>query len=238
MKQVVRLVTISALAVFVAAGCLGYAQKPQQENENKKQEQTNQPSARPQPQQPQQQQQRQQEQNRQQQNAVQQQQQRQQEQNRQQQNAVQQQQRRQQEQNRQQGVQQQMQRSRQQQREQQEQQERVWQQRRAGNFDSERRSWGQRGGYDGFRIPESFFRFSFGRSHSFRIYNLPFLYESGSPRFQYNGYWFSFMDPYPQYWGSRWYQTDDVYVDYRDDGYYLFNRRYPGRPGVAISISF
>jgi hypothetical protein len=53
-------------------------------------------------------------------------------------------------------------------------------------------------------------------------------------RFQYGGYWFTFLDPYPEYWGDTWYQNDDVYVD---GGYYLFNRRYPDRPGVAISIS-
>ena len=59
----------------------------------------------------------------------------------------------------------------------------------------------------------------------------------GYPRFQYRGYWFSFLDPYPEYWGNDWYRTDDVYVDYQGDGYYLFNRRYPGRPCIAIDIS-
>jgi hypothetical protein len=44
------------------------------------------------------------------------------------------------------------------------------------------------------------------------------------------------VDPYPGYWGADWYDTDDVYVDYVDNGYYLYNRRYPG-VGVAISIS-
>jgi hypothetical protein len=59
----------------------------------------------------------------------------------------------------------------------------------------------------------------------------------GYPRFQYGGYWFSCVDPYPKYWGNTWYRTDDVYVSYFDNGYYLYNRRYPGRPGIAISIS-
>jgi hypothetical protein len=63
------------------------------------------------------------------------------------------------------------------------------------------------------------------------------MMESEHPRFQYNGYWFSLYDPYPEYWGNNWYQTDDVYVTYYDDGYYLYNRRFPGRPGIAISIS-
>jgi hypothetical protein len=59
----------------------------------------------------------------------------------------------------------------------------------------------------------------------------------GFPRFQYGGYWFSVVDPYPEFWGADWYQTDDVYVVYVDNGYYLYDSRYPGRPGVAISIS-
>ena len=64
------------------------------------------------------------------------------------------------------------------------------------------------------------------------------MFVDGYPRFQYQGYWFIFLDPYPEYWGNNWYETDDVYVDYYDGGYYLFNRRYPGRPGIAISITF
>jgi hypothetical protein len=60
----------------------------------------------------------------------------------------------------------------------------------------------------------------------------------GYPRFQYGGFWFSVMDPYPEYWGANWYQTDDVYVAYSGDGYYLYNRRYANRPGIAISIPF
>ena len=50
------------------------------------------------------------------------------------------------------------------------------------------------------------------------------------------GYWFSLVDPWPEYWGNDWYDNDDVYVTYVDNGYYLFNRRYPN-VGIAISIS-
>ena len=64
------------------------------------------------------------------------------------------------------------------------------------------------------------------------------MYVGGDPRFQYGGYWFSVLDPIPEYWASNWYENDDVYVDYYDNGYYLYDRRYPGRPGLAISISF
>jgi len=113
----------------------------------------------------------------------------------------------------------------------------VWEQNRARHWDSQRRSWQQRGGYNGYRVPENYFRSYYGAGHSFRIYNQPFMMYGATPRFQYGGYWFSMMDPYPEYWGSNWYQTDDVYVDYYGDGYYLFNRRYPGRPGIAVSIT-
>jgi hypothetical protein len=50
----------------------------------------------------------------------------------------------------------------------------------------------------------------------------------GRPRFQYGGYWFSFVDPWPEYWSNDWYDNDDVYIDYSGDGYYLYNRRHPG----------
>ena len=43
------------------------------------------------------------------------------------------------------------------------------------------------------------------------------------------------LDPWPDSWGENWYATDDVYVVY-DNGYYLYDRRYPG-VGLAISIA-
>lgn len=113
---------------------------------------------------------------------------------------------------------------------------RDWQQHRASNWESDHRTWRQRGGYNGYRIPDERFRGYFGRDHGFRIGILPFMVVGGYPRFQYRGYWFSSIDPWPEYWGDNWYDTDDVYVDYVDNGYYLFNRRYPG-PGIAISVS-
>jgi flagellar motor protein MotB len=83
---------------------------------------------------------------------------------------------------------------------------------------------GNRGG----RIPDDRFRAHFGRDHRFRV-NRPTI-VAGYPRFQYGGYWFGFVDPWP----ADWYYTDDVYVDYIDGGYYLYN---PARPGVRIAIS-
>ena len=115
-------------------------------------------------------------------------------------------------------------------------QQSTWQQHRAGNWQSDHRTWAQRGGYNGYRIPSDRFNGYFGQGHGFRIGGLPFQVVSGYPRFQYGGYWFSLLDPYPGNWSSDWYDTDDVYVNYVDNGYYLFNTRYPGI-GLAISIS-
>jgi len=112
----------------------------------------------------------------------------------------------------------------------------AWQEHRSQRWDSDHRTWQQRGGYNGYRIPDERFRGYFGEGHGFRIYGLPFLVVGGYPRFQYDGYWFSMVDPWPEYWANDWYDTDDVYVAYVDNGYYLFDRRYP-TVGIAISIS-
>src|SRR6266852_3831635 len=120
--------------------------------------------------------------------------------------------------------------------EQQRVQQAAWQEHRSQRWDSDHRNWQQRGGYNGYRIPDDRFRGYFGQDHGFRIYGLPFLVVGGYPRFQYDGYWFSMVDPWPGYWANDWYDTDDVYVTYVDNGYYLFDRRYPN-VGIAISIS-
>jgi hypothetical protein len=61
------------------------------------------------------------------------------------------------------------------------------------------------------------------------------VFIGGGQRFQYGGYWFGLIDPWPEYWSSDWYDSDDVYVNYDSDGYYLYNRRYPS-DRVAISF--
>jgi hypothetical protein len=111
----------------------------------------------------------------------------------------------------------------------------VWQQDRAHSWQSEHRTWQQRGGYSGYRIPEDRFRRSFGRDHGFRIYSLPVVVVGTNRRFQYGGYWFSLVDPWPEYWSDKWYDNDDLYLDYSDDGYYMYNRRHPG-DRIAISL--
>jgi len=113
----------------------------------------------------------------------------------------------------------------------------AWKEHRSQRWDSDHRDWQQRGGYHGYRVPDDRYRGYFGPDHGFRIGGLPFLVVGGYPRFQYNGYWISAVDPWPEYWGDNWYDNDDVYVAYVDNGYYMYNRRYPSS-GVAISISF
>lgn len=108
-----------------------------------------------------------------------------------------------------------------------------WQQTRARHWEVEHRSWVQRGGYGGYFIPADRYYVHFGPQHYFRIRTRPVLYM-GYPRFEYGGFSFMIVDPWPEYWPETWYDQDDVYVDY-DDGYYLYNRRYP-RVRLAISV--
>jgi flagellar motor protein MotB len=78
------------------------------------------------------------------------------------------------------------------------------------------------------RIPDDRFRSNFGRGHNFRMGNPVFV--SGYSRFQYGGFWFGFVEPWP----ADWYYTDDVYIDYVDGGYYMYN---PYHPGARFLIS-
>jgi hypothetical protein len=95
--------------------------------------------------------------------------------------------------------------------------------------------WADRGGYRGRFIPQNRFYGSFGRQHFFRV-GRP-AYYNGYTQFSYGGYGFQMLDPVPAYWGQNWYDSDDVYVDYEDDGYYMYNRSYPG-VGIAVNINF
>ena len=83
-------------------------------------------------------------------------------------------------------------------------------------------------GKQGGHIPDDRFRANFGRQHTFAIGH-PVVVE-GTPRFQYGGYWFVIVQPWPVAWAY----TDVVYVDYIDGGYYLLS---PVHPGVQISIN-
>jgi hypothetical protein len=83
------------------------------------------------------------------------------------------------------------------------------------------------GGNGGGRIPDDRFKANFGREHSFRV-------SQGDYRdrhFQYGGYSFGFVDPWP----SNWIYTQDVYIVEINGVYYLCNPMYPG---VNLALSF
>ena len=111
----------------------------------------------------------------------------------------------------------------------------AWQRYRARDWQSQHRTWQQRGGYDGYRIPDNRYGLFFGPSHVFRLFSFNLYIFGGYPRFWYGGYWISLLDPWPPYWGDDWYQNDDVYIEYSGDGYYLYNRRYP-QDRIAVMI--
>ncbi len=79
------------------------------------------------------------------------------------------------------------------------------------------------------RIPDDKFRAHFGRQHTLVI-NRPTV-VNGQPRFQYSGYWFAIVDPWPVGWAY----TDQCYIDYIDGEYFLFDLLHPGVQ-VAITV--
>jgi hypothetical protein len=109
-----------------------------------------------------------------------------------------------------------------------------FQQNRSQNWSSDHRTWAQRGGYGGYFIPQDRFELSFGSGHYFRLGGMPSMYM-GYPRFSYGGFSFLLVDPWPGDWPEDWYSNDDLYIGYYDDGYYLYNRRYPDE-ALAITI--
>jgi len=82
-------------------------------------------------------------------------------------------------------------------------------------------------GHGGQRIPEDRFHAHFGRDHHFRIGHPTFV--AGRPRFQYSGYWFQLLSPWPAVWSY----DDDCYIDYLDGEYWLFD---PMHPGMRIEV--
>ncbi len=81
------------------------------------------------------------------------------------------------------------------------------------------------------RIPDERFRSHFGRGHEFRMGNPVMV--SGYSRFQYGGYWFGYVQPWP----VGWLYTDQFYIDYVDGGYYMYDPYYPGaRFAITVVI--
>jgi len=78
-----------------------------------------------------------------------------------------------------------------------------------------------RSGGDRGHIPEERFRAEFGREHHFAMHRPEVV--DGRPRFEYSGYTFVLVDPWPPAWAY----SDDCYIDYVDGEYFLFNTRHP-----------
>ncbi|MGA8867993.1 MAG: hypothetical protein WB510_13545 [Candidatus Sulfotelmatobacter sp.] len=78
------------------------------------------------------------------------------------------------------------------------------------------------------RIPDDRYRANFGREHAFRVTEGDYR----NHRFQYGGYWFGFVDPWP----TNWLYTQDVFVVDIDGVYYLCNPMYPG-VNIALSVT-
>jgi len=78
------------------------------------------------------------------------------------------------------------------------------------------------------RIPDDKFRASFGSGHTFHVTGSDF--SGASRRFQYGGYSWALINPWP----VGWLYTDSVYVDYMNGGYFLCD---PVHPGVYLSIN-
>jgi len=81
----------------------------------------------------------------------------------------------------------------------------------------------------GSRIPDDRYRANFGREHSFHVSHVDYDRDR---RFQYGGYWFTFVDVWP----GNWQYTQDVFVVEIDGMYYLCNPMYPGI-NVAIDVT-
>jgi hypothetical protein len=79
----------------------------------------------------------------------------------------------------------------------------------------------------GGRIPADKFKANFGQQHTFRVTQSDY----SNHRFQYGGYSFGFVDPWP----SNWLYTQNVYVIEINGVYYLCNASFPG---VNLVLSF
>jgi hypothetical protein len=85
---------------------------------------------------------------------------------------------------------------------------------------------GNGGHSDHGRITNEHYTASFGSEHRFHVNRGDYDHR----RFDYGGYSFGFIDPWPMGWGYE----DDVYVVYVDGGYYMYDVVHPG---IRLSIN-
>jgi hypothetical protein len=60
-------------------------------------------------------------------------------------------------------------------------------------------------------------------------------FVEASPQFCADGFWFTILDPLPEYWSDDWYDTDYVTIVESEDGYYLMDESYPNDM-LSISV--
>lgn len=82
-------------------------------------------------------------------------------------------------------------------------------------------------------IPDPEFKAHFGKQHTFVLNRvLPTTtIVPNQTQFVYMGYTFIFLEPWP----ADWLFTDDCYIDYVEDEYFLFDQFHPG-VGVALFV--
>jgi cytoskeletal protein RodZ len=82
-------------------------------------------------------------------------------------------------------------------------------------------------------IPDPQFKANFGRHHTFAVNRVvtTTTIVPNQTQFAYAGYTFIFLDPWP----ADWLFSDDCYVDYVNDEYYLFDVLHPG-VGIALFV--
>jgi len=78
----------------------------------------------------------------------------------------------------------------------------------------------------GGHIPDAKFKANFGRQHRFAVNHVvtTTTIVPQQTQFVYSGVTFVFVDPWPTGWAF----TDDCYIDYVDDEYFLFDELHPG----------
>ena len=84
-------------------------------------------------------------------------------------------------------------------------------------------------------IPDAKSKASFGKQHTFpakRVITNTTVIVPNQTQFVFEGYTFIFLDPWPE----DWLFTDDCYIEYVDDEYFLFDNLHPGiRVGLFVA---
>jgi hypothetical protein len=75
-------------------------------------------------------------------------------------------------------------------------------------------------------IPDPKFKASFGRQHTFAVKQVitTTTIVPGQTQFVMSGFTFIILDPWP----AAWFFTDDCFIDFVDDEYFLFDVFHPG----------